>query len=497
MKLSELIKDLAIIETTGDMNNEVADIAYHTRDISQGSCFIAIAGNLADGHDYIDKALENGAQSVVSTRLLGLHDGISNVVVDNTRRALARMSACFFGEPSKRFKLIGITGTNGKTTITYLIESIWDVCGFNTGIVGTVNYRYGNFLTNPQHTTPESYELQKLFKKMSDAGIDHVAMEVSSHSLDQDRVYGCNFDGAIFTNLTQDHLDYHLDMQRYKKSKQKLFNEHLLESSKDDVWAVFNIDDSFGIEMSKDLSCKIYTYSLKKDADVFVKKADYSLKGIKLTVNIGGENLYIKTHLIGRHNASNILAAIAASYAMGLPFEKIKKGIESLERVPGRLEPVPNSKGLNILVDYAHTPDALKNVTTALKELKPKRLITVFGCGGDRDKSKRPLMGFETALRSDVLIVTSDNPRNENPQKIIDEILLGVKKVGLSEYKGNGYGYFVEINRMEAIKKAIEIAEPEDLVLIAGKGHEDYQIVGQKKYAFEDQKVALDILAKI
>lgn len=494
MKLRELIQDLDIMETRGSLDQDVTGIAYHTGKVEPGCLFTALVGVAADGHKYVGGAIERGAKVIVSQRVVPVSDGITNIVVQNARLALALISARFFGEPSKKFRLIGITGTNGKTTITYLLESIFNKCGFNTGVVGTVNYRYGSVLTNPAHTTPESYDLQKLFGEMLSFGVDSVAMEVSSHSLDQDRVAGCYFDGAIFTNLTQDHLDYHLDMQRYKSAKACLFKKYLPNGEKKDPWAVMNADDAAGREIAGELKYPVYLYSVREDADISLANADYSFKGVDLEIKLGRELLKLKSPLVGSHNASNILAAIGAAFAMQLPLSKIKEGVEGLKRVPGRLEPVPNSKGLQVLIDYAHTPDALKNVTLALKELKPKRLITVFGCGGDRDKSKRPLMGYETAMRSDLVIITSDNPRSEDPRKIIDEIVGGVKDVGLVESNNGSSGYIVEVNRREAISKALHLARKDDVVLIAGKGHEDYQIIGKEKYPFDDLKVAVEII---
>lgn len=496
MQLSELIKDIDIIEMTGSGDINVDGISYHTRDVVENGCFVAIDGTAVDGHDYVDTAIDNGARVVVSSKRVSVPRTVTNILVQNPRRVLALMSSRLFAEPSKEMKLVGVTGTNGKTTITYLLESVLKSCGFNPGVIGTVNYRYGSVRTNPKHTTPESYELQRLFKDMLSASVDSVVMEVSSHSLDQNRVYGCQFDGAVFTNLTQDHLDYHLDMSRYQQAKAKLFTEHLAESKKKDTWAVINIDDSFGAKLASELTTKVYAFSLSKEVDVYAEDAKYSFDGVTLALRLSGQSLNIKSALVGRHNASNVVGAVAAAFALGLPLDKIKEGIEAVRCVPGRLEPVQNSKSLNVLVDYAHTPDAIRNVTTALKELKPARLITVFGCGGDRDKTKRPLMGFEAALKSDLLIVTSDNPRSENSQKIVDEIISGVKKIGLEEGKEDG-GYFVEVDRRKAIRKAISLAKPEDIVLIAGKGHEDYQIIGSEKYDFDDVKVATEAMEKI
>lgn len=494
MRLKELIQDVEPIEVIGDTDVEIVDISYHTKMVREGSCFVAITGNLVDGHNFAGTAVERGASAIVSSKAVDIPDGVPNVIVKNTRKALALMSSRFFGEPSKHFRLVGVTGTNGKTTITFLMESIFKVAGCNPGVVGTINYRYGSKNINPCHTTPESYDLQKLFREMLDFGVNYVAMEVSSHSLDQSRVYGCHFDGAVFTNLTQDHLDYHFDMKRYMEAKSILFKEHLPESAKKSPWAAINIDDNSGFELAKALPYRVIRYSLCRDADVFALDADYTLTGTHLKLKAGSDSLEISTKLIGRHNASNILGAVAAAHGLGIPIRRIKEGIEAVQRVPGRLDPIPNSKGVVVLVDYAHTPDALKNVTSAIKELKPRRLITVFGCGGDRDKTKRPLMGYEAALTSDILVITSDNPRSENPRKIIEEIVAGVKKVGIKEGVEDGFGYVIEEDRRLAIKMAIGFACEGDVVLIAGKGHENYQVIGSQKRHFNDFETAKEYL---
>jgi len=495
MLLNELVKDVDVIETIGSLDVEITGIAYHTKDVSEGSCFVAISGSRTDGHDYVEMAVQNGAQVIVSSKRVDLPAGVVNLVVVDPRIALARISSAFFDNPSDKLQLIGITGTNGKTTITYILEAIWKAAEMNSGVVGTVNYRYGDVSENPEHTTPESYELQKIFFDMASAGVEAVAMEVSSHSLDQSRVESCYFDGGVFTNLTQDHLDYHLDMERYKNAKFKLFNGFLPKSKKRFIWAVINIDDVYGRELAKKLDYLVYTYSMSKEASLMALDVYCSFKGIKMKVSEDGKMFEVKSNLIGKHNASNILASIAVARAMCISFDKIKKGIESLECVPGRLEAVPNESGIHVLVDYAHTPDAIKNVTSFIKELKPKKLITVFGCGGDRDKSKRPLMGYEASLSSDLLIITSDNPRSENPVKIMDEIIAGAREFGLGE--GEDSGYIVELNRAEAIRKAISLAEKGDAVLIAGKGHEDYQIIGDEKVSFDDVEIAKEILASL
>lgn len=488
MKLGSLLNNVEVAGTIGVADREVAGVAYYTQDLVKGGCFVAISGTMSDGHDYIQSAIDRGASVIVCSKKPALLDeNVTYVLVNDTRSALAVMSSNFFGEPTKEVRLVGITGTNGKTTITYLLESIWKANGEKTGVIGTVNYRYGNIQQDPQNTTPQSYELQKLIRDMIQTGVSSVAMEVSSHSLVQERVVGCNFDGAIFTNLTQDHLDYHLDMDRYAAAKGLLFTRSLPLSSKKNVWAVINRDDQYGVKIAGNLKSKVYLYSLSRDADIFIENAEYSLTGMKLKLRVLNERMDITSPMIGKHNASNILAAVSAARAMNIRLDIIKKGIEAVVRIPGRLEPVTNSRGLNVFVDYAHTPDALKNVTSSLKELKPSRLITVFGCGGDRDKTKRPLMGYEAAIASDLVVVTSDNPRTEDPQKIIDEIIQGVKRSGVDDY-------IVEPDRREAIKLAIKSATRADLVLIAGKGHENYQIIGSKRTRFDDVIVAREIM---
>lgn len=465
----------------------VKNIAYDSRQVKKGSCFVAIRGEHANGHNFINDAVKNGATVIVSDHPVVLPKGVENIVVGDTQLELAEMSSEFFGHPSRQMRVIGITGTNGKTTITYLIESVLAGVGRNVGVIGTVNWRYDKKIFSAPNTTPMSYDLQKLLSEMRDAGVTDVVMEVSSHGLDQGRVACVDFDAAIFTNLTQDHLDYHKDMDAYYEAKARLFCELLPASSKPKKIAVTNADDEYGRKMStkfsksnKSTKFAGLTYGFSDGADIRCKTLESTVHGNKMEVATPWGNLNISSSLKGRFNALNIAATVSVLGGLGIPLEAIKKGIEDLKSVPGRLEDVPNNKGFSVFVDYAHTPDALQNVIETIKNISAGRLITVFGCGGDRDKTKRSQMGRIAVSLSDATIVTSDNPRTEDPAKIIEDILTGVKKVGGE--------FIVEPDRAKAIGRAISMAKKGDVVLIAGKGHETYQIVGKDVRHFDDRE---------
>ncbi|HLE26115.1 MAG TPA: UDP-N-acetylmuramoyl-L-alanyl-D-glutamate--2,6-diaminopimelate ligase, partial [Thermodesulfobacteriota bacterium] len=381
-------------------------------------------------------------------------------------------------------------GTNGKTTITYLLESIWKEMGKNAGVIGTVEYRYSGKKISSPMTTPESLDLMRLFRDMRTSGVECIAMEVSSHALDRKRVSGCHFDAAVFTNLTQDHLDYHETLENYLEAKKKLFSEVLRLSEKGEKFSIINIDDPYGKEIAKESSGKIIYYSISKRCEgVHVEKASITPEGIWALFNTPWGKIEISSKLFGKHNLYNILAAATAALSLGASIEAVETGISRVESVSGRLDKVENTYGITILIDYAHTPDALRNVLMAVRPLTPKRLILIFGCGGDRDPIKRPIMGRIGRELSDILIVTSDNPRTERPELIIEEIEKGVHEI-TSDKKN----YFRIPDRRDAIRKGIEIADSGDTVLIAGKGHETYQILGTKRVPFDDKDVAGNIL---
>jgi UDP-N-acetylmuramoyl-L-alanyl-D-glutamate--2,6-diaminopimelate ligase len=404
----------------------------------------------------------------------------------------------YFGNPSARLCLVGVTGTNGKTTTTYILESILAQAGFKCGVLGTVNYRYNNKIYPAPNTTPESYEMQKILRAMADDGVTHVIAEVSSHAIDLKRVDDCDFDLGVFTNLTHEHLDYHLTMENYFQAKKLFFTEVLPHSKKAHPQKmIINGDDQWGQIILKDLALPSLSYGMEKNNAVKTVSYKLSLAGIKAEIDLAGVTISIQTPLVGKFNIYNILAAAAAAKALQIPEAAIKGGIENLSYVPGRLERIDSSFGFTVLVDYAHKPDALKQVLQNLTEFKKKRIITVFGCGGNRDRGKRPLMGDTSTSFSDLTIVTSDNPRLEDPLEIIAEIEAGIDKSKIKKVTPDELGsakgthsYSVIPDRKTAIETAINFAQIDDIVLIAGKGHEDYQIMGSSKMPFDDRVVA-------
>ncbi len=486
MKLAELIKNINAVAVKGDLEKEISDIAYHSSRVGPGVLFVAIRGNVSDGHGYIDDAVKRGARAVVCERKTDL--SVPVIVVKDSRDALARMSSKFFGEPSGKLKLVGVTGTNGKTTITYLLESIFHEAGLEAAVIGTVEHRFMGQRIRSSNTTPESYDLQKLLREMTGAGVGACAIEVSSHALTLERVVGCHFDGAIFTNLSPEHLDFHGGMESYFESKVRLFRERLAESAKQGVFAAINADDPYGQRLAEDVDHNLWRYSLDKEGDVTASGLELDASGIRMNVGTPSGEFLCRSKLIGRFNAQNILAAVTGALGLGLPLDVVQKGIEKMGVVPGRLQKVENGRGVLALVDYAHTPDALEKVLTHVKDIAKSsggRLIVVFGCGGDRDRAKRPLMGNVVSELADIAIVTSDNPRTEDPEEIIREIVTGMKK-GERE---------IISDRRSAISRAVEIAVRNDVVIVAGKGHEDYQIVGNESRHFDDREVLKECFA--
>lgn len=499
MEFKKLLKEIDVIEVRGDIEFDVNNICYDSRKVNPGDVFVAMPGHAQDGRDFIKQAVERGALAVIFEGLFFDNLRCAQVRVLGARLALARLSAAFFVHPTSSFKLIGLTGTNGKTTLSYLLEAIWKKAGLKTGVVGTVNQRFGDRVIVSGQTTPESRDLQELFSLMKNDDVQGVFIEVSSHALLQSRVAGCEFDGAVFTNLTQDHLDYHKSMEDYFAAKKILFSENLLFSRKKRKAAVICVEDEFGQRLNREMkehaSVQTLSYSLQEGADIYPQDIKMSLDGLEMQVSLNGQQILIQSSLIGSFNALNVLGALGMAALMGIDINTIQEALKEFKTVTGRLERVVDSEGRIIFVDYAHTPDALKNILSALKPLSKKKLITVFGCGGDRDKSKRPLMGFEAASLSDICLVTSDNPRSENPEKILEDIVPGVKRAGLEEYDGEN-GYLKVIDRKMAIHKALELSTSGDVIVIAGKGHEDYQILGQQKIFFSDQQVVLDWMAE-
>lgn len=485
MKLGDLLQILKRRNFSGDESLDITDVAYHTSAVKAGSCFVAIRGLKQDGHRFVDEAIAKGAKAVLVEEDIAVPKGIAKIVVEDTRDCLARVAAELFFEPTKKLRLVGVTGTNGKTTTANLIEAVWQAAGLKTGCLSTVSYRWDGFEKEAARTTPESLDLQKMFQSMVQAGVRDCVMEVTSHAIDLKRVVACHFDGAIFTNLSEDHLDYHKDMESYFACKARLFRERLVVSEKKRLWAVINWDDPYGKTLCKGLPSKVWRFSYKEKVEIFLKKIRSHWKGLQLEVATPLGDISLTSPMIGQFNAQNILAAVGAGVAMEIPLEQIVAGIASFSGVPGRLEKVSNAKGLEIFVDYAHTPAALEGTLSALRDLQPKRIITVFGCGGNRDRLKRPLMGRAVERFSDIIIATSDNPREEDPEIILAEIFQGFQ----SERE-----VFKIIDRKEAIVKALKLSRPGDCVLIAGKGHETYQEIQGKKIPFDDRIIVKEIL---
>ena len=487
---------------------EIGSIHYRAQDVQPGGLFVAIKGLASDGHDFIDEALARGASAIVSQKPVKSESII--IEVENTRKALAAISARFFINPSEKLFMIGITGTNGKTTTAFLVEHILQKTGIHVGVIGTLNFRYsGKTFQNPM-TTPESFDLQKILAEMLDNGVTHVVLEVSSHALDLYRVHHCKFDLAIFTNLTQDHLDYHKDMDSYWSCKKRLFTEILEAGSENDrVLAIINHNDEKGRELSRILESRLGRASVLSSgfsSNNRIRPEDFScdLSGITGKITTPNGAFKFKSHLVGKHNLENILCATGVGTVLGLSVDVIKHGIESVKAVPGRLESVPNDHKRYVYVDYAHTPDALKNVLASLRECTLGRLICVFGCGGDRDKTKRPQMGDIAGRFSDLVVITSDNPRTEPPMEIIDQIVEGIKRSIAHAFMPldlndnlPGKGYVVEPDRKSAISLSIKVSRPNDVILIAGKGNEPYQIIGGKTIAFDDRKEAQNALSAL
>ncbi len=504
VKLSLLMDSLDVLEVRGNPDVDIHGISIDSREVKPGCLFVAIVGQRTDGHEFIAQALGNGAKAIVGSRLPAEDLTVPFVLVKNSSEALALISSRFFGDPSCEFRLVGITGTNGKTTLTYLLESIAKAAGLNPGVIGTVDVRYlGNTESTP-HTTPQAPQLQSLFRRMAQQGVDVVFMEVSSHGLELDRVLGSNFDVGVFTNLTRDHLDFHGGMERYAQAKALLFNRELIRSKAENKVAVINAEDPMRERVVSGWNGRIIRFGLHDDADVYPSgplKSD--LEGIETDIRYPSGLVKVRSRMVGKHNLENMTAAVAVARALDMDQQAIGKGISSCPVVPGRLERVDGPAGSpSVFVDYAHTDDALTNVISALAPLTSGRLIVVFGCGGDRDKGKRPLMGKAVAKGADLAVVTSDNPRTEDPLTIIDQILPGLlgegfKRVSQGEFGLSDHVFAVEENRCDAIDLALRAADEDDVVLIAGKGHETYQLVGDQVLDFDDRIIAAELLVKI
>lgn len=486
MELKRIVENIKPVEVLNFKNTDIIGLSYNSKTIKSHEIFVCLKGEHVDGHDFAQMAFEKGAAALVVEKPLNIE--IPQLVVESTKIAIADLADCFYRSPSKSLNLIGVTGTNGKTSVTHLIQKIMEINEQKCAIIGTLGYKLhskGDYF-EAKHTTPQAPELQATLDKILSNEIENVVMEVSSHSLAQYRVKNCVFKGAVFTNLTQDHLDYHITMDNYFKSKAKLFSE-----LNEGAFAVINIDDIWGEKFSAEVpnGVKLTTYGIKNNADVMAKNIEFRADGAKFLCATKDKSVEIKLHLNGLFSVYNALAAIAASLDMGVELEVIKFALESTRGVAGRFEIVH----LNpmVVVDYAHTPDGLDNILRAARELVPTggELICVFGCGGDRDATKRPKMGKIAQELSDKIIITSDNPRSEDPKQIISDVLSGLKEI-------NPKTVFVEADRGDAIRLLKKISTENDVLVVAGKGHEDYQILKDKTIHFDDREEVVKVFGE-
>jgi len=486
VKLKDILNNVDGKLVQGSLDTEIKSITIDSRKANDSEAmFVAMVGMTVDGHKFIKGAYDSGCRAVlVEKDVDGLPEDITVYQVESSRTALAKMASNFYNAPSKEMNIIGVTGTNGKTSTTYFMESVLNYIKKKTAVIGTVEIRIGgkkreiDFATS---TTPDTLELNQMLRIMADENVEDVIMEVSSHGLELKKVDGIDFEVGIFTNLTQDHLDFHKTMENYCKAKAKLFKmcKH----------GVINADNKWARHIIDEATCDIITYGIDSDCDLKAENIEYKMDRVNFSVNIKGEKVDFELKVPGRFSVYNALGVIGAALVMGISIEDIKAGINNIKGVPGRIQNVSNDKGFNVIVDYAHTPDGLENILNSVREFTKNRIITVFGCGGDRDRTKRPIMGKIVAELSDVPIVTSDNPRSENPDDILKEIEVGVKPVTDD--------YFMIVDRREAIYKAVAMAEEGDSIVIAGKGHENYQILKDKTIHFDDTEVAVDALEEL
>ncbi len=479
MKLSQLMKGYPGVRNPGYNDVDIQKICYDSRKVEPGDLFVCISGFVTDGHQYARAAVEKGAAALLCER--EVEADVPTLLVDDTRKALAYAADRFYDHPSGKFKLIGITGTNGKTTTTYLVKRILEDAGQRVGLIGTNQNMIGDQILPSARTTPESLELQELFARMADAGVDAVVMEISSHSLELSRVAYCEIDIGAFTNLTQDHLDFHKDMEHYFLAKAKLF-----EMCKT---GVVNIDDPAGIRLLESCRCVPVSYGVDNAADIYAYDMEFGSDHASFLANILGKEIRIRLNTPGKFSVYNGLCAIGICTACGISAEVIAKGLSEMKGVSGRAEVLPLGKPYTVMIDYAHTPDGLENILKSIRGFAKGRVVTLFGCGGDRDRTKRPIMGEMAGKLSDFCIVTSDNPRSEDPAAIVREVEAGVKQTDCP--------YTVIVNRRDAIFYALQHALPEDVILLAGKGHETYQILADGTIHFDEREVVAECLKEL
>ncbi len=478
MLLQNLLEGIQEFQTTGQLRDvQIDNIQYDSRKVSAGCLFVCIEGFKVDGHNFINEAIAKGAAAVVVSKDVSIDGEVVLIKHPNTRKLLAELSGRFYGNPTQKLNLIGVTGTKGKTTTTFMIKSILEHSGHKVGLIGTIANYIGDKIIPADRTTPESLELQQMFSDMLDQGVDTVVMEVSSHSLDLYRVYACDFDVGVFTNLSQDHLDFHLNFDNYFAAKAKLFGMCRM--------AAINIDDSYGQKLLNKCNCEISTIGINNDADFSAYDIEIIPQGTSFNCKYGDKYYKVSIPIPGKFSVYNALAAISSCSAYGVSKENIIGGLENL-KVPGRAETVQTDRNFSVMVDYAHSPDSLENILQAVRVYAKGRVVVIFGCGGDRDRTKRPIMGEIAGKLAGFTIITSDNPRSEEPEAIIKEIEEGIKRTG-SEY-------IIISDRRSAIEYCIKNAKENDIILIAGKGHETYQIFKDRTIHFDDREVAREAL---
>ncbi|MFA1818662.1 UDP-N-acetylmuramoyl-L-alanyl-D-glutamate--2,6-diaminopimelate ligase [Virgibacillus oceani] len=482
MKLTALLSSISFYETTSTIENiEIHTLEMDSRAVKKGSLFVCISGFTVDGHHFVEEAVKNGASAVIAEKPVQAY--VPVITVADTARALSMLAVKFYNDPTRDFPLIGVTGTNGKTTVTYLLETIFNHYEKKTAVIGTIQMKIGKDTYPVNNTTPDSLHLQRSFKKMREEGVEQGVMEVSSHALDMGRVYGSDFDIAVFTNLSQDHLDYHENIDDYLRAKSLLFSQ--LGNTYDDTgrkFAVINTDDQASDLLIRSTAQHVISYGYKKNAQVMAEAIKLEASGTSFRMKTPVGQIEVNSNLIGNFNVYNMLAASGAAIASNIPLPVIKEALESIEGVSGRFESVNEGQVFSVIVDYAHTPDSLENVLQTVKEFARNKVYVIVGCGGDRDRTKRPLMAGVALRFADHAIFTSDNPRTEDPQAILNDMT--------AEIDSTAKSYEVIPDRKEAIHQAVQIAEKDDIILIAGKGHETYQQIGHTKYDFDDREVA-------
>lgn len=482
MDINKLISGLKDYKIIGQIDGkEIVHIEYDSRKVIPNTLFCCIVGEKTDGHNYAKQAVEKGAVALIVNHELKIDSETIQIIVEDTRAAMALVAAEYYDNPSKKMTMIAVTGTNGKTSTTYMIDAIARQAGKKTGIIGTITNKILDEEVHTERTTPESVDLQELLARMASAGVDWVIMEASSHSLELKRVYGITYDVGIFTNLTQDHLDFHKDFEHYRKAKKILFYNSKA--------AVINADSEDGKYMAESIPCPVYTYGINENSDYTASHEKLESNGSSYLFSTPVGSILINLNIPGKFSIYNSLGAASACMTLGLDLQTVKAGLKNLEHVKGRAESIHNEqKGYTVMIDYAHTPDGLINILSSVRGFVKGRLITLFGCGGDRDRTKRPIMGAAACKYSDFVIVTSDNPRTENPSAIIEDIMPGVKDAGCE--------YMVIENRREAIEYALNIAEKDDIIVLAGKGHETYQEINGVKYDFDEKVIVEELLVK-